>query len=178
MIGNVPFADVKLEHHGQRLSLHDFFFAKSIDALRPGGVLALVTSHFTLDKQNAASPRVPRRESGFSGGDPAALRRLQAGRDRAWSPTSCSCGNVPPERNHGMSIPPGSRSQPLDIEGAEIPINRYFLDHPEMVLGTWSRKDRLYDAGYSVDRERRPGRAARGRHPPPARGDSFPGNLP
>ena len=54
VIGNVPFADVKLEYHGQKLSLHDYFFAKSIDALRPGGVLALVTTHFTLDKQNAA----------------------------------------------------------------------------------------------------------------------------
>ncbi len=54
VIGNVPFADVKLEHRGQKFSLHDFFFAKSIDALKPGGILALVTSHFTLDKQNAA----------------------------------------------------------------------------------------------------------------------------
>src|SRR5262249_53421510 len=49
VIGNVPFADLKLEYQGQKLSLHDFFFAKSIDALKPGGVLALVTSHFTLD---------------------------------------------------------------------------------------------------------------------------------
>ena len=43
VIGNVPFADVKLDYRGQKLSLHDFFFAKSIDALKPGGVLALVT---------------------------------------------------------------------------------------------------------------------------------------
>ena len=54
VIGNVPFADLKLDYRGQKLSLHDFFFAKSIDALKPDGVLALVTSHFTLDKQNAA----------------------------------------------------------------------------------------------------------------------------
>ena len=54
MVGNVPFADLKLDYHGQKLSLHDYFFAKSVDALKPGGVLALVTSHFTLDKQNAA----------------------------------------------------------------------------------------------------------------------------
>src|SRR5207248_9266364 len=52
--GNVPFADLKLDYHGQKLSLHDDFFAKSVDALKPGGVLALVTSHFTLDKQNGA----------------------------------------------------------------------------------------------------------------------------
>ena len=54
VIGNVPFADLKLDYRGQKLSLHDFFFAKSVDALKPGGVLALVTTHFTLDKQNAA----------------------------------------------------------------------------------------------------------------------------
>ena len=54
VVGNVPFADLKLEYQGQKYSLHDYFFAKSIDALKPGGVLALVTSHFTLDKQNAA----------------------------------------------------------------------------------------------------------------------------
>ena len=41
-------------------------------------------------------------------------------------------------------------TEPLPIEGAPIPINRYFLKHPQMVLGAWSRKDRLYDAGYSV----------------------------
>ena len=54
MIGNPPFADVKLDYRGQKLPLHDFFIAKSLDALKPGGILALVTSHFTLDKQNAA----------------------------------------------------------------------------------------------------------------------------
>ncbi|GEM_PF-5148933 len=51
VIGNVPFADVKLDYHGQKLSMHDFFLAKSIDALKPGGVLALVTTHFTLDNR-------------------------------------------------------------------------------------------------------------------------------
>jgi SAM-dependent methyltransferase len=53
VVGNVPFADVKLAYGGVRLSLHDFFFAKSLDALKPGGILALVTSHYTLDKQHA-----------------------------------------------------------------------------------------------------------------------------
>ncbi len=54
VVGNVPFADIKLDHHGQKLALHDYFIARSVDALKPGGVLAVVTSHFTLDKQNAA----------------------------------------------------------------------------------------------------------------------------
>ena len=50
VVGNVPFADLKLDHRGQKLALHDYFFAKSIEALKPGGVLALVTSRFTLDQ--------------------------------------------------------------------------------------------------------------------------------
>src|SRR6266404_1348230 len=54
VIGNVPFADLRVDYRGQKLSLHDFFFAKSIDAVKPWGVLALVTTHYTLDKQNAA----------------------------------------------------------------------------------------------------------------------------
>ena len=55
VIGNVPFANkVTFEWKGQRFSLHDYFFAKSLDGLKPGGILALVTSHFTLDKVNAA----------------------------------------------------------------------------------------------------------------------------
>src|SRR6266571_2320167 len=48
VIGNVPFADITLEYAGARLSLHDFFLAKSLDALKPGGVLVLVTTHYTL----------------------------------------------------------------------------------------------------------------------------------
>src|SRR5207253_4924467 len=40
---------------------------------------------------------------------------------------------------------------PLAIDGAEVPVNRYFLNHPEMVLGNWSRKDTLYGGeGYSL----------------------------
>ena len=135
VIGNPPFADVKLEHRGTRFSLHDFFFAKSLDALKPGGILALVTTHYTLDKQNAAvreyladTGRLPR-------GDPAAVGRLRPrgdeGRDRHRLPA----GNAGPASRHGHVDPSWLEVSPLAIEGVEVPINRYFLDHPEMVLG-------------------------------------------
>src|SRR3954447_22740878 len=55
VIGNPPFADVRLDYRGMKLPLHDFFIAKSLDAVKPGGILALVTSHYTLDKVNAAA---------------------------------------------------------------------------------------------------------------------------
>jgi N12 class adenine-specific DNA methylase len=149
VIGNVPFADLKLDYRGQKLSLHDYFFAKSIDALKPGGVLALVTSHFTLDKQNAAireylgskadfvgAIRLPsdafKREGTAVVTDIVFLRKRASG-----EPAS----HVDPD---WLGI------APLEIDGAEVPVNRYFLNHPEMVLGTWSRKDTLYGEGFSV----------------------------
>ncbi len=50
VIGNVPFANIPVDHNGQKFALHDYFFAKSVDQLAPDGVMALITSHFTLDK--------------------------------------------------------------------------------------------------------------------------------
>ena len=149
VVGNVPFADLKLDYNGQKLSLHDFFFAKSIDALKPGGVLALVTTHFTLDKQNAAireylgskadfvgAIRLPsdafKREGTAVVTDIVFLRKRAAGE---------------PARHEEAEW---ERARPMEIDGAEVPINRYFIRHPEMVLGNWSRKDTLYADGYSV----------------------------
>jgi N12 class adenine-specific DNA methylase/predicted RNA methylase len=151
VLGNPPFADVRLDYRGMKLPLHDFFIAKSLDALKPGGILALVTSHFTLDKQNArgreyladradflGAIRLPsdafKREGTAVVTDILFLRKRAAG-DPA---------------QH--ADPDWLLSRPLAIEDADIPINAYFHHHPKMVLGTWSRKDRLYggESGYSV----------------------------
>jgi N12 class adenine-specific DNA methylase len=149
VVGNVPFADLKLDYQGQRLSLHDYFFAKSIDALKPGGVAALVTTHFTLDKQNAAvrehlaskadfvgAIRLPsnafKREGTAVVTDILFLRKRSAGEPA----------------NHVDADWLGVA--PLSIDGEDVSVNRYFLNHPEMVLGAWTRKDTLYGEGYSV----------------------------
>jgi hypothetical protein len=67
VIGNVPFADIKLDLNGQKLSLHDYFIAKSVQALKPSGVLAVVTSHYTMDKQNAAMREMIAGQADFLG---------------------------------------------------------------------------------------------------------------
>jgi hypothetical protein len=152
VIGNVPFADLKLDYHGRKLSLHDFFFAKSVDALRPGGILALVTSHFTLDKMNGAIREYLASKADFVGAirlpsdafkregtsvvtDIVFLRKRAAGEPA----------------NH--VDPDWLGAAPLAIQDAEVSINKYFLNHPDMVLGTWSRKDTLYGGHdhYSVE---------------------------
>ena len=148
-IGNVPFADLKLDYQGQKLSLHDYFFAKSIDALKPGGVLAMVTSHFTLDKQNAAI----REHLGGAADFIGAIRLPSDAFKREGTAVVTDIvflrKRAPGEPAHHTD-PDWLSIAPLEIDGAEVPVNRYFLNHPEMVLGHWSRKDTLYGEGYSV----------------------------
>ena len=151
VIGNVPFADLKLDYRGQRLSLHDFFFAKSIDALKPGGVMALVSTHYTLDKQNAAIREYLAAKADFVG----AVRLPSDAFKREGTAVVTDIvflrkrATDEPAKH---ADPDWLQVAPLTIEGVKIPINRYFLNHPEMVLGTWSRKDTLYggDSAYSV----------------------------
>ena len=149
VIGNVPFADVKLQYRRNRLSLHDFFFAKSVDLLRPGGVLALVTSHFTLDKQTATIREFLAQRADFVG----AIRLPSDAFAREGTRVVTDIVFL---RKRACDQPASHadaewlRVQPIDIEGEQIAINRYFVNHPEMVLGTWTRKDTLYGEGYSV----------------------------
>ncbi len=150
VVGNVPFADVKLDYQGQRLSLHDYFFAKSIDALKSGGVMALVTTHFTLDKQNAAI-----REYLASKADFVGAIRLPS--DAFKREGTAVVTDIVFLRKRDRSEPARHVDPdwlgvaPLEIDGAEVTVNRYFLNHPEMVLGEWSRKDTLYGGeGFSV----------------------------
>ncbi|HYV38016.1 MAG TPA: hypothetical protein VE988_20185, partial [Gemmataceae bacterium] len=149
VIGNVPFADVKMEHRGQKFSLHDFFFAKSIDALKPGGVLALVTSHFTLDKQNAAIREYLGSKADFIGA-------IRLPSDAFKHEGTAVVTDIVFLRKRAPGEPARhqeaewQRARPMEIDGVEVSINRYFVRHPEMVLGTWNRKDTLYGEGYSV----------------------------
>jgi SAM-dependent methyltransferase len=149
VVGNVPFADLKLDYQGQKLSLHDYFFAKSIDALKPGGVMALVTTHFTLDKQNAAIREYLASKADFVGR--SACRPMpSSGKARRGHRHPVPAQAIPGEPAHHVD-PDWLGVAPISIDGMDIPINRYFLNHPEMVLGTWTRKDTLYGGeGYSV----------------------------
>ncbi|HVX09894.1 MAG TPA: DEAD/DEAH box helicase family protein [Pirellulales bacterium] len=149
VIGNVPFADVKLDYHGKKLPLHDFFFAKSLDNLKPGGIMALVTSHFTLDRVNDELRQYLGSKADFLGAirlPSDAFRRqgTQVVTDIVFLRKRLT---GEPARHEEAEW---HRSTPIEIDGEEISINRYFQRHPEMVLGTFSRKNRLYDDGYSL----------------------------
>ena len=148
-VGNVPFADLKLDYHGQKLSLHDFFFAKSINALKPGGILAMVTSHFTLDKVNEGVREYLGSKADFVG----AIRLPSDAFKREGTAVVTDIVFLR-KRSPGESArhqeAEWHRSRPFEIDGTEVSINRYFVRHPEMVLGDWSIKNTLYGEGFSV----------------------------
>ena len=151
VIGNPPFADVRLDYRGMKMPLHDFFIAKSLDALKPDGILAVVTSHFTLDKQNAANREYLASKADFLG----AIRLPSDAFKREGTSVVTDIvflrKRAPGEpANH--ADPDWLATGPLSVEGVEVAVNKYFLNHPEQVLGNWSRKDTLYagGAGYSV----------------------------
>lgn len=149
VIGNPPFADVPIAYRGRKLPLHDFFIAKSLDAVRPGGVLALVTSHFTLDKVNAATREQLAEQADFLG-----AIRLPSDAFRREGTSVVTDILFLRKRANGQTAqhadPDWLTTGRLAADGAEITVNRYFLNHPDMVLGTWSRQGRLYDDDYSV----------------------------
>ena len=149
VIGNPPFGDVDIKYAGEKRPIHDFFFAKSVDCLKPGGVLALVTSRFTLDKLNAATREYLADRADFLGAirlpstafkgqgtdvvtDIIFLRRRADGR----------------QPDH--ADPEWLKTSQLGIDGLDVSINRYFQNHPAMVLGDWSRKDSLHAGGISL----------------------------
>ncbi|WP_238602689.1 DEAD/DEAH box helicase family protein [Fimbriiglobus ruber] len=148
VIGNVPFADVRLDYHGQKLALHDFFIAKSVDSLKPGGVLALVTSHYTLDKLNGSVREYLADRADFLGA-------IRLPSDAFKREGTSVVSDIVFMRKRSLDEPPRHvdewlKAEPTEIEGTTVPINRYFLNHPENVLGTYSSKDSLYGSGYSV----------------------------
>lgn len=124
VIGNMPFADVKLVYGGMRLALHDFFVAKSLDALKPGGILALVTTHYTLDKQHAGVREYLAARADFLG----AIRLPSDAFRREGTSVVTDIiflrKRVPGDVARHVD-PEWLQTEPLTIDGVEIPINRY-----------------------------------------------------
>jgi N12 class adenine-specific DNA methylase/SAM-dependent methyltransferase len=150
VIGNVPFANIKLDHKGQRFSLHDYFFAKSVDALKPDGVLALVTSHFTMDKQNASIREYLAERADFLG-----AIRLPAEAFKNEGTKVVTDIVFLKKRAPGVAAnhtdPDWLKTGSLLLGGTAVPVNQYFLNHPEMVLGTLTHENQLYGGdGFSV----------------------------
>ena len=140
-IGNVPFGQYQVNDRAYNklgFSIHDYFFAKTLDQVRPGGVIAFVTSRYTMDKQ---SPEV---------------RKYIA--QRAELLGAIRLPNNAFKANAGTEVVSDiiflqKRDRPIDIEPDwvhlgenedEFSINQYFIDNPEMVLGRQTSESTQY----------------------------------
>lgn len=141
VIGNVPFAKVTLHdprHNRAGHSLHNHFLIKALHLTRPGGTVALLTSRYTMDAVDPAA-----RAELASLADLAGAIRLPSGAHRRAAGTDAVTDllilrrreiDTPPRVDFAtweQAIPTA-----LGADGEQVPINRYFLDHPEHVLGT------------------------------------------
>lgn len=139
-IGNVPFGDNKLfdkRYDKNNFFIHDYFFAKAIDKVRPNGVIAFITSMGTLDKENEKVRKYISQRAELLG----AIR----------------LPNNTFKKNAGTEVTSDiiflkKRDKIIDIEDEwvqvernenNISINKYFIDHPEMILGKMDMKPML-----------------------------------
>lgn len=137
VIGNVPFAQVKLHdraYNSANLSMHNHFIVKSLALTKPGGIVAVLTSRFTLDAQNPAA----RREIAALG-DLVGAVRLPTGAHSRTAGTSVVTDLLVLRRRSGpppQDAPAWERTEQVVLDGEQVRVNRYFLDHPDQVLGT------------------------------------------
>ena len=140
-VGNVPFGQYQVDDRAYNklgFSIHDYFFAKTLDQVRPGGVIAFVTSRYTMDKQSPEVRRYIAQRAELLG-----AIRLPNNAFKANAGTDVVSDIIFLQR----------RDRPIEIDEDWIhlgqsengfAINSYFAEHPEMVLGTPSSESTQY----------------------------------
>ena len=140
-VGNVPFGQYKVNDKAYNklgFSIHNYFFAKAIDQVRPGGVIAFVTSRYTMDSKDSTARKHMAERADLLG-----AIRLPNNTFRANAGTDVVSDIIFLQK----------RDRPADIEPAWVQlgktedgfaINQYFVDHPEMVLGELTAESTQY----------------------------------
>ncbi len=152
-ISNVPFGDYNLREapYGS-FPIHDFFFVKSLDKVRPGGVVAFITSRYTMDRADPTTRRLLSRNADLVG-----AIRLPGGRKGAFA------GNAGTEvttdvlflrkRVPGEPPFPGSKweeTRAVETPDGPVHVNEYFADRPNMMLGEMRLAGSMYRANEPV----------------------------
>ena len=132
-VGNVPFGQYHVadpKYDKLKFSIHDYFFAKAIDQVRPGGVIAFITSHYTLDKKDSTVRRYIAQRCELLG-----AIRLPNNAFRANAGTDVTADIVFLQKREGRAASEPDWVQVGRTEGG-LTVNQYFIDQPGMVLGT------------------------------------------
>lgn len=136
-VGNVPFGDFKVSDRNydkHNFLIHDYFFAKTLDKVRPGGIVALVTSQGTLDKENPKVRKYIAQRAELIG-----AIRLPDNTFKGNAGTDVTSDIIFLQKREKMTeIEPDWVH--LDIDENGIAMNSYFVEHPEMIMGEMQMK--------------------------------------
>lgn len=146
VVGNVPFGDYAVHDPSMKRQLtraiHDYFFAKSLEKLRPGGVMALITSRYTMDKENDAIRRHLAERADLLGAIrlPNTAFKGNAGTEVTTDILSLwKRAQGAPQAGHdwrGLAM--------IDSPDGPLAVNEYFARHPEMMLGEMKLAGTMY----------------------------------
>ena len=140
-VGNVPFGQYQVSDRAfdkLGFSIHNYFFAKALDQVRPGGVVAFVTSRYTMDAKDSAARKYIAQRADFLG-----AIRLPNNAFKANAGTEVVSDIIfLQKRDRPIEIEPDWVHLGENADG--FAINRYFIDHPEMVLGRQTSESTQY----------------------------------
>ena len=149
VVGNVPFGDYKVfdpKYNKYNFRIHDYFLAKALDQVRPGGMVAVITTKGTLDKANPTIRKYLAERAELVG----AIRLPNtAFKDNAGTEVTADILFLQ-KRERKIDIEPDWVH--LGVTENGIAVNSYFAEHPEMMLGTMEYDTRIYgqDSRYTV----------------------------
>ena len=139
-IGNIPFGDfgvIDKKYSSQNLKIHDYFFVKSLDKVRDGGVVAFVTSKGTLDKKDSSFRRALAEKADLVGAVRLPNNAFKSAGTEVTPDIIFLQKRSAPLENIPSWVNVGTTENGLSI-------NNYFIEHPEMVLGDIVQGNKLY----------------------------------
>ena len=140
VVGNIPFGDYRVSdkaYDKHNFKIHDYFAAKSVDKVKPGGVVALVTSKFTMDKLNEKARRYLAERCDLLG----AVRLPNiAFKQNAGTEVTTDILFLKKRETMTVEVPDWVH---MSETADGIPCNKYFVDNPDMVLGTMAWDERM-----------------------------------
>jgi N12 class adenine-specific DNA methylase len=146
VVGNVPFGDYGVHDPSMKPQLtraiHDYFFAKSLEKVRPGGVMALITSRYTMDKENGAVRQYLAEQADLLG-----AIRLPNTAFKGNAGTEVTTDILFLKKRQPGAQPAGEAWQKLetiDTPDGPIAVNEYFARHPDMMLGKMKLEGTMY----------------------------------
>lgn len=149
VVGNVPFGDFKVydrKYNAENFKIHDYFVAKSIDKVRPGGIVAVITTKGTMDKKNNSVRKYLAERAELVG-----AVRLPNSAFKAEAGTEVT-SDILFFQKRERKIAAESGWVHLGMTESGVPVNSYFVEHPEMMLGHMEYDTGRYgsDSGYTV----------------------------